>query len=156
MKFCRALLGSRQCYKLFTNYTLRLHVKHFIQARRYPSFVQLESRFAGMKFSHVIPSACLGGIKKLGGDYMIPACQDEISTRPAETNFTPRLYEEIKFCPGKAGQFSTWYLIRFPCVLFEFHKHFILQNWRFIKFYWFKIFLLELFSLQLCLFFFIK
>ena len=29
-----------------------------------------------------------------------------------------------------------------------------LQNWRFIDFHWFKIFLLELFSLQLCLFFF--
>ena len=24
----------------------------------------------------------------LGGDYMIPACRDEISTRPAETDFT--------------------------------------------------------------------
>ena len=33
-------------------------------------------------------------------------------------------------------------------------KHVILQNWRFIDFHWFKIFLLELFSLQLCLFFF--
>ena len=26
----------------------------------------------------------------LGGDYMIPACRDEISTRPAETDFTLR------------------------------------------------------------------
>ena len=33
-------------------------------------------------------------------------------------------------------------------------KHVILQNWRFIDFHWFKFFLLELFNLQLCLFFF--
>ena len=44
---------------------------------------------------------------------MIPACRDEISTRPAETDFTLGLHVEIKFRPGKAGQFSTWYLIRF-------------------------------------------
>ena len=43
---------------------------------------------------------------------MIPASQDEISTRPAETDFTPRLHVEIiKFRPGKTGQFSTCYLI---------------------------------------------
>ena len=83
----------------------------------------------------------------LGGDYMIPTSRDEISTRPAETDFILRLHVEIKFRSGKAGQFSTCYLIRFA---------FILQNWRFIDFHWFKIFLLELFSLQLCLFFFIK
>ena len=51
---------------------------------------------------------------------MIPACQDEISTRPAETDFTLRLHEEIKFRPGKAGQFSTRYLIRFACTFFGF------------------------------------
>ena len=32
----------------------------------------------------------------LGGDYMIQACRDEISTRPAETDFTLRLHVEIK------------------------------------------------------------
>ena len=51
---------------------------------------------------------------------MIPACRDEISTRPAETDFTLRLHVEIKFRPGKAGQFSTWYLIRFPYIFFGF------------------------------------
>ena len=51
---------------------------------------------------------------------MIPACRDEISTRPAETDFTLRLYVEIKFRPGKAEQFSTYYLIRFACVFFGF------------------------------------
>ena len=55
-----------------------------------------------------------------GGDYMIPTCRDEISTRPAETDFTHRLHVEIKFCPGKAEQFSTWYLIRFVCIFFGF------------------------------------
>ena len=65
MKFCPALPGSRQCYKFFINYILRLHVKRFIPARRDPSFVQPGSRFAGMKFSHVIVSARLGEIKKL-------------------------------------------------------------------------------------------
>ena len=47
------------------NYILRLHVKPFIPARRDPSFVQSGSRFAGTKFSHVIASTRLGGIKKL-------------------------------------------------------------------------------------------
>ena len=56
----------------------------------------------------------------LGGDYMILACRDEISTRPDKTDFTLRLHVEIKFCPGKAGQFSTWYLVRLACILFGF------------------------------------
>ena len=64
MKFCPALPGSRQCYKLFINYILRLQVKRFIPVRRDPSFVQPGSRFAEMKFSHVIASARLDGIKK--------------------------------------------------------------------------------------------
>ena len=34
-------------------------------------------------------------------------CRDEISTRPAEKDFTLRLHVEIKFRPGKAAQFST-------------------------------------------------
>ena len=41
----------------------------------------------------------------LGGDYMIPVCLDEISPRPAGTDLTLRLHVEIKFRPGKAGQF---------------------------------------------------
>ena len=49
---------------------------------------------------------------------MIPACRDEILTRPAETDFTPHV--EIKFRPGKAGQFSTWNLIKFACIFFGF------------------------------------
>ena len=65
MKFYPTLPGSQQCYKLLINYILRLHVKRFIPARQDPSFVQPGSCFAGMKFSHVIPSAYLGGIKKL-------------------------------------------------------------------------------------------
>ena len=43
----------------------------------------------------------------LGGDYMIPVCRDEISTRPAGTDFTLRLHGKTKFHPDKAGQFST-------------------------------------------------
>ena len=39
----------------------------------------------------------------LGGDYMIPACRDEISTRPAKTDFTLQLHVKIKFRPGEAG-----------------------------------------------------
>ena len=38
---------------------------------------------------------------------MIPACQDEIWNRPVETDFTLQLHVEIKFRPGKEGQFST-------------------------------------------------
>ena len=39
---------------------------------------------------------------------MIPVCRDEISARPAGIDFTLGLHVEIKFRPGKAGQFSTW------------------------------------------------
>ena len=56
----------------------------------------------------------------LGRDYMIPVCRDEISTGPVGTYFFLRLHVEIKFCPGKAGQFSTWHLFRFVCIFFEF------------------------------------
>ena len=52
---------------------------------------------------------------------MIQACRDEISTRPAETDFTLRLNAEIKFRPGKAGQTSTWYFL-----WISFCKHIIL------------------------------
>ena len=45
---------------------------------------------------------------------------DEISTRPARTGFTLLLHVEIKFCPSKAGQFSTKYLFRFACIFFKF------------------------------------
>ena len=51
---------------------------------------------------------------------MIPVCRDEISTRPAGTDFTLRLHVEIKFRHGKAEQFPTWYLFRFICIFFEF------------------------------------
>ena len=51
---------------------------------------------------------------------MILDCQDEISTHPAETDFTLRLHVEFKFCPGMAGQFSTCYLIRFALIFFGF------------------------------------
>ena len=44
---------------------------------------------------------------------MIPICWEEISTFPAGTDVTLRLYGKIRFPPGKAGQFSTWYLFRF-------------------------------------------
>ena len=47
---------------------------------------------------------------------MNPVCQDEVSTRPAGTDFTLRLHREIKFDPGKTGQFSTWFLFRFVCI----------------------------------------
>ena len=47
-------------------------------------------------------------------------CRDEISTRPAGADFTLRLHVEIKFHPGKAGQFSTWHLFRFVYIFFEF------------------------------------
>ena len=51
---------------------------------------------------------------------MIPVCRDEILTRQTGTDFTLRLHVEIKFCPGKAGQFSTWQLFRVACIFFEF------------------------------------
>ena len=93
-----------------------------------------------------------------GGDYIIPASRYEISTRPAKTDFTLQLHVNIKFRSDKAGQFSTWYLIRLACVFFGFF---------FVSMSFYKtadsyvsidliFFLLELFSLRLCLFFFIK
>ena len=47
----------------------------------------------------------------LGGDYIIPFRWDEISTRPAGTDFTLRLHGEISFYPCKGGQVSTLYLL---------------------------------------------
>ena len=41
---------------------------------------------------------------------MMSFCRNEISTRPAGTDFTLRLHEEINFHTGKLGQVSTWYL----------------------------------------------
>ena len=58
-EICHVLWGSRQCYQLFINYVLLLHVKSFILARQDPSFLMLESYFVRMKFFHVIASACL-------------------------------------------------------------------------------------------------
>ena len=55
-----------------------------------------------------------------GGNYMIPVCRDEISTRLAGAYFTLRLHVEIKFHHGKAGQFFTCYLFRFAGTFFEF------------------------------------
>ena len=50
--------------------------------------------------------------------YMIPVCRDEISIRSAGTNFTIRVYAEIKYHPGKTEQFFTWYLFRFVYIFF--------------------------------------
>ena len=63
VEFCTVLLGSRKCYKLFINYILQLHVKSFIPTNRDPFFVVPGSSLAGTKFSHVIASAHLNGIK---------------------------------------------------------------------------------------------
>ena len=49
---------------------------------------------------------------------MIQICRDEISTGPAGTDFTLRLNGEIEFHPGKTGQFSTWYQLRFVYIFF--------------------------------------
>ena len=65
MKFCPVLPGSQQCYKLFINYILRLHVKSFILASRDPSFALPGFRFAETKCSFVITSARLSGMKML-------------------------------------------------------------------------------------------
>ena len=51
---------------------------------------------------------------------MISVCLNETSSRPAGTDLTLRLRVEIKFRPGKAGEFSTWHLFRIVCNFFEF------------------------------------
>ena len=50
-------------------------------------------------------------------NYMI---RDEVSTYPAATDFTISLHVEIKFHPGKLGQFCSWYLFRFIYIFFKF------------------------------------
>ena len=50
----------------------------------------------------------------IGGNYMIPFCRDEISTRPARAEIILRLLGEINFHPGKAGHFSTSYSFKKP------------------------------------------
>ena len=56
---------SRQCYKFLINFVLRIQVKSFISARLDLFFVLPGSHFVGTKFSHVIASARLNGIKML-------------------------------------------------------------------------------------------
>ena len=46
-----------------------MHAKHFIAARRDPSFAQLGSCLARTTFSHIIASARLNGIKMLTKKY---------------------------------------------------------------------------------------
>ena len=67
------------------------------------------AKFLGTSFLQKTSGRLLLRFLELGGDYMIPICRDEISAHPAGTDFTLRLHEEIKFRPGKAGQFSTWF-----------------------------------------------
>ena len=72
-----------------------------------------------MKFRHFPQKNCQTFlVLTVGGDYMIPICRDEISTRPAGTDFTLRLHWGIKLHPGKVGQFSTWYLFRSAYIFF--------------------------------------
>ena len=75
---------------------------------------------SGTLISDIIEITKIRKMGFLGGDYMIPVCRDEISPRPAGTDLTLRLHVEIKFCPGKAGQFFIWHLFRFVCNFFEF------------------------------------
>ena len=42
-------------------------------------------------------------VNEKAGDYMVPVCWDEISTRLAGKDSTLRLHVEIKFRHGKAG-----------------------------------------------------
>ena len=65
----------------------------------------------------------------------VPVSRDEISTRPAGTDFTLRLHASIKFHPGRAGQFSTWYLFRFVQIFFC--KHVL--NYFFIPLRWTEV-----------------
>ena len=65
MKLCPALPESRECYKLFVKHIMWLHVKSFIPTTRDSSFVLPRFRFAGTKFSYVIPLAHLSGMKKI-------------------------------------------------------------------------------------------
>ena len=99
MKFCPALPGSRQYYKLFINYILRLRVKRFITARWDPSFAQRGSRFAGTKFSHVIASIRLGGIKKLIQKY--PQKYISIARKYLYCVFTIRRRQSVRKKPTK-------------------------------------------------------
>ena len=58
-------------------------------------------------------------------NYIIPVCQDGISTRPGRTDFIPRLHGEIKLHPGKAVQLTTWYLLRFVHMFFSVLIHLV-------------------------------
>ena len=55
---------------------------------------------------------------------MIPVSRGEISTCPARTDFILLLHIEIKFHPGKAGQFSAGICLNMYAFLFIFFcKH---------------------------------
>ena len=63
---------------------------------------------------------------------------------------------KLNFVPERRDSFSPGICLDlYPFSLIFLCKHVTLQDWKPIGFHWFKTFLLELFSLQLCLFFFI-
>ena len=57
MKFCLVLPGYWQCYDLFANYSLRLHMKSFIPTKRDLSLGLPGSCFVGTKLSDVFVTA---------------------------------------------------------------------------------------------------
>ena len=87
------MLESWQCYKIFINYILWLHVKSFIPAKQDPFFMLRGFRFGGTKCSHVINLAHLRW-------KFLPPFRDEIWF----PHFAPfsRL-DMLKFNPGKPG-----------------------------------------------------
>ena len=84
-----------------------------------------------LTFTKHFPSdICFGKIRWWTHDPGLPGWN---CNPPTRDRITLQLHVEVTFRPGKAGQFSNWYLIRFACIFFFIFlcKHVILQNWRF-------------------------
>ena len=81
--------------------------------------LKIEASWAKKVVNSILKIWKVNDVIVYGGDYMIPVCRDESSTRPAGAYFTLQLHAEIKFHHGKAGQFSTCYLFRFAGTFLE-------------------------------------
>ena len=76
---------------------------------------------------------------------------------PSRGIFHPDYMWKLNFITVRRDSFPPAICLDLQALSLNFFcKHVSLRNWKPIDFHWFKKYLLELFSLQLCLFFFIK
>ena len=116
IKFCPVLPGSRQCYKLFINYFLRLHVKSFIPTRQDPSSFVLprDRRYSYYIFKTHMTSICKKQFNKCL--YIISLFYESLDFRKLTClqRKIKRKCTQIKQMSGNCPVLPGWVLIS-PC-----------------------------------------